>query len=561
MASVGAYLHRREFIVGNGKRTLALISQQVTIPAFLFTKIVYCNQDWSDLPCPDITGNLGDIWILLFWPAYVVSVGIAVGYIAARLSNTPKEQYRSVLAACAFGNSTGLPITLLTVIHANFAPTQELGAIDPTLFLSVYLLLYPVLQWSIGGWLLAPSDSDVKASTRSAQSLEKGNGETGHIVPQNIAPSSLSPVAESAPSAGGAYETLRSSITSPVTNNVLNNRSAQTFYKTLRRGISETDASLYISNADLVGLAAKHTEEEQALVAETIAVTMPSSPATFPLPAVPNLSENETNGVESMPPMSLLAPSAQQILSNSVPLSPVGEQTPLLNQTVAAARNSVAEGDGENSSVGSNTAVTGITTHIDEISLWDTMAEILSRCLQPPVIGAVMGLIVASTPLRGIFVDLVNRADAAPLEWMFDGLYSVGQAAVPINMIILGCNLSASTLSKKSASNANLLSNKTTAAIVFGKMVLMPMLGILSCWILSLFWKMPGEIDEPFWLVCMIVFLTPTANNVMVMVELSGSGSKEGIAQVIGWQYAVAPVLLSLSVTATVGMAMFLNIS
>lgn len=561
MASVGAYLHRREFIVGNGKRTLALISQQVTIPAFLFTKIVYCNQDWSDLPCPDITGNLGDIWILLFWPAYVVSVGIAVGYIAARLSNTPKEQYRSVLAACAFGNSTGLPITLLTVIHANFAPTQELGAIDPTLFLSVYLLLYPVLQWSIGGWLLAPSDSDVKASTRSAQSLENGNGETGHIVPQNIAPSSLSPVAESAPSAGGAYETLRSSITSPVTNNVLNNRSAQTFYKTLRRGISETDASLYISNADLVGLAAKHTEEEQALVAETIAVTMPSSPATFPLPAVPNLSENETNGVESMPPMSLLAPSAQQILSNSVPLSPVGEQTPLLNQTVAAARNSVAEGDGENSSVGSNTAVTGITTHIDEISLWDTMAEILSRCLQPPVIGAVMGLIVASTPLRGIFVDLVNRADAAPLEWMFDGLYSVGQAAVPINMIILGCNLSASTLSKKSASNANLLSNKTTAAIVFGKMVLMPMLGILSCWILSLFWKMPGEIDEPFWLVCMIVFLTPTANNVMVMVELSGSGSKEGIAQVIGWQYAVAPVLLSLSVTATVGMAMFLNIS
>ena len=42
-------------------------------------------------------------------------------------------------------------------------------------------------------------------------------------------------------------------------------------------------------------------------------------------------------------------------------------------------------------------------------------------------------------------------------------------------------------------------------------------------------------------------------------VELSGSGSKEGIARVIGWQYAVAPVLLSLSVTATVGMAMFLN--
>ena len=514
MASVGAYLHRREFIVGNGKRTLALISQQVTIPAFLFTKIVYCNQDWSDLPCPDITGNLGDIWILLLWPAYVVAVGIAVGYVAARVSNTPREQYRSVLAACAFGNSTGLPITLLAVIHANFAPTQELGAIDPTLFLSVYLLLYPILQWSIGGWLLAP----------------KGNGE----IPQNIATPALSSVMESqnrsASLAGGAYETLRSSITSPVTNNVLNNKSAQTFYKTLRRGISETDASLYISNADLVGLAAQHNEREQELMAETIAAALPSSPASL-------------NG------------------SNGNSLTPIGEQTPLLNQTAATDTPAAAD-DGEDSSVGSSTAITGITTHIDETSIWDTLAEIASRCLQPPVIGAVLGLIVASTRLRGIFVDLVNRADAAPLEWMFDGLYSVGQSAVPINMIILGCNLSASTLSKKSAaSNPNLLSNKTTAAIVIGKMVLMPVLGILSCWILSLWWKMPDEIDEPFWLVCMILFLTPTANNVMVMVELSGSGSKEGIARCIFWQYAVAPVILSLSVTATVGMAMFMNVS
>ena len=53
----------------------------------------------------------------------------------------------------------------------------------------------------------------------------------------------------------------------------------------------------------------------------------------------------------------------------------------------------------------------------------------------------------------------------------------------------------------------------------------------------------------------LIVFLTPTANNVMVMVELSGSGSKEAIARVIAWQYAVAPVILSLTMTIAVGMA------
>lgn len=46
LAGVGIYLHRRGFVVGEGKRTLALISQQVTIPLFLFTKVIYCNQDW-----------------------------------------------------------------------------------------------------------------------------------------------------------------------------------------------------------------------------------------------------------------------------------------------------------------------------------------------------------------------------------------------------------------------------------------------------------------------------------------------------------------------------------
>ena len=66
----------------------------------------------------------------------------------------------------------------------------------------------------------------------------------------------------------------------------------------------------------------------------------------------------------------------------------------------------------------------------------------------------------------------------------------------------------------------------------------------------------------------MIVFITPTANNVMVMVELSsgggssssskqqqGSTAKEGIAQVIAWQYAVSPLVLSITMCLVVGVA------
>lgn len=92
--------------------------------------------------------------------------------------------------------------------------------------------------------------------------------------------------------------------------------------------------------------------------------------------------------------------------------------------------------------------------------------------------------------------------------------------------------------------------------VVIGKMIVMPIIGILTGFLLkNYFWDIPEDIEGSFYLVLMIVFLTPTANNVMVMVELSGSGAKEGIARVIALQYAVAPIILSVTMTIAIGVA------
>ena len=92
--------------------------------------------------------------------------------------------------------------------------------------------------------------------------------------------------------------------------------------------------------------------------------------------------------------------------------------------------------------------------------------------------------------------------------------------------------------------------------IVIGKMVILPFIGIWTAWILKIYvWDIPSDIDGSFYLVLMIVFLCPTANNVMVMVELSGSRAKEGIAQVIALQYAIAPLVLSITMTVAIGVA------
>lgn len=238
LAGVGVYLHQNGFVSNDGKRTLALLSQQVTFPLYLFTKILYCNQDWSEEPCPDITTTLEDVWMLLFWPLYVVGTGILVGWFVATVTNTPTKRVRSVIAACAFGNSTGLPITLLTVIHSNFrSTTSDLGNVDPTLFLSVYLLLYPALQWGIGGWMLAPVDDELDENNdmkdKDHSSVEKGdtgvadvnNGESPHRI-RSLSQRGM----------GGSFR-----------HSVLNNKPVQEFYKCHRHGLSSADEGLYVS--------------------------------------------------------------------------------------------------------------------------------------------------------------------------------------------------------------------------------------------------------------------------------------------------------------------------
>jgi predicted permease len=474
LAAIGVYLHRRGFIVGEGKRTLALIAQQVTIPLFLFTKLVYCNQDWSDDPCPSIMESLHEGWFLLFWPAYVVGSGLLVGHVASCLSNTPKNQRKAVLAACAFGNSTGLPITLLTVVHANFPSTTELGAVDPTLFLSIYLLLYPVLQWGVGGWLLAPDDEQNQAPT------------------EPIMENPPSMVQQSMPPASSAMH-----------RNVLNNNKMEEWYSHSRRGIGETDASMYMTSTDLVQL----DEVNASSFVEAL-------PTTFQIPPPP---------VEQYHPLGVHGSSST-------------ESTQLIATTNQEERAAAAKEF--------------------ELSTYAMVHKIASRCLQPPVVGAILGLLTAATPLRGLLVDLVDRKDDAPLEWFFDALYAVGQAAVPINMIILGCNLSQSMMGGASISpKTAFLSTGTMIAIVMGKMIVMPIIGVISAVTLKMIQSVPESINASLYLVAMIVFITPTANNVMIMVELSGSGTNEGIARVIAWQYAVAPFILSFSMTLAVGVA------
>jgi predicted permease len=237
MALTGYYLHRTDCIGTEGKRTLAVLSQQVTFPLFLFTKIIYCNQDWSDKPCPDVTKSLADVWMLLFWPIYVVGVGLVVGWLVAKVTRAPPHHVRSILAACAFANSTGLPITLLNVIHSNFPSTSDLGRIDPTLFLSVFLLSYPILQWGLGGYLLAPDE-------KSNDSM----GVTPTLNERDLSSKKASPFDKLVASEKIDNEAIGDALSNDISSNhQFNNRQDSSISLQKSRNLSSADESLYMS--------------------------------------------------------------------------------------------------------------------------------------------------------------------------------------------------------------------------------------------------------------------------------------------------------------------------
>jgi predicted permease len=532
LAGVGIYLHQRGYVVGNGKRTLALISQQVTIPLLFFTKILYCNQDWSAKPCPNVTESLREVWVLLVWPLYVCATGMFVGWGCAKLAGVPSKQIPSLLVAVGFGNSTGLPITLLNVIHSNFPVDSGLGRIDPTLFLTVYLLLYPVLQWGVGGWLLAPPEKKdgLELSNRSIDNHKKdddddgGGGGADGDVPNSTAALTQSDSSDSRKhnrrnSSGLSAALTRSHGHGPaLAHNVLNRSDRMPEqYQIEHRGISEVDASFYMSiqenlnrwgepvigrvgsyavsptGKSMLTAATEETGEEKADEDDEELGKGSGGSVGMDLSGMDISSDSSDKALSNGLTDSVVQNNGATGSNNGVSSSHTDEQIframktndnggkvqdshdDVLSTEISALLPKISKDSGKNVLI-----VTPTENDADEDCNYEdehcfvTLMKVIQRCLQPPVIGALLGLLIASFPkLRSIFVDIYDRNGDAPLQWFFDGLYATGEAAVPINMMILGCNLSASYMLNANdvEHRSKFFSTKASMLAVVGKMV------------------------------------------------------------------------------------------
>ncbi|EOD08017.1 hypothetical protein EMIHUDRAFT_218076 [Emiliania huxleyi CCMP1516] len=154
MAASGAFLRWEGTMTAQVSKGLSKISMTCTMPCLLFASAIGCRGVVAGEECPRLLDLLE--WPLLVLPFLYVFVGLVVGSAAARVGGTRPEFRRAATASVAFGNSTGLPITLLGVINSQAGVAPMFGR-DTGLnltYLATYLLIYPVLQWSVGGCLL-----------------------------------------------------------------------------------------------------------------------------------------------------------------------------------------------------------------------------------------------------------------------------------------------------------------------------------------------------------------------------------------------------------------------
>jgi len=182
--------------------------------------------------------------------------------------------------------------------------------------------------------------------------------------------------------------------------------------------------------------------------------------------------------------------------------------------------------------------------------------------LVPPVVAVLAGLACSSfSPTYfllcgGEYGERLPPAQCpmndAHLSWLTSGLTALGKAAVPINLILTGNALAKGPDWKALPLRANI-------GILLGKMVCLPLaamglmvlvdrtLGHRGAHALGL--EHPWE--QPFYIAALAVSATPSANNLMVMVELSG-GNRAAMSTAIFTQYAAAPLILPLTLTLAI---------
>ena len=449
MAAGGFCMTRLGIITNDVRKGLGELSMNLLLPCLMFSQVIYCNsEERGQDVCPNMAQVILSSADLFLWPIVVVTSGYCWGFVAAKLLGVPANFRKAAAGSVAFGNSTGMPVVLLSTL----APSLVVEGVvkgDPLLFLPVYLVLSPLLQWTVGSYIFqGPKGETEKGEEKEESDLERAEGLDEAPAPLPVATIPVAPVA------------------------------------------SVQSTQVKVTRA----------QTSQGVFREV------------PVPSVREKTRYQTT-------ISLASIGVEPPFKVGPGLSAQGELEDVLTpEDVKFPR------------------------CLDRCRA--TLKHILFMFLSPPVAATLMGILVAFIrPLQNQFLDLNDwkLSSTRALDWFYNAIRTLGLAAVPVNLLMLGSNLS-------KGANFSALPIGTAVGLTITKMLIQP--ATVAALVFGASRLIPGSVESGKWLVAIVVSLTPTANNIMVQVEVGGQ-DKAAMTTLIFIQYLMSPLLLTITLTAT----------
>ncbi|KAL3531582.1 hypothetical protein ACH5RR_005103 [Cinchona calisaya] len=150
----------------------------------------------------------------------------------------------------------------------------------------------------------------------------------------------------------------------------------------------------------------------------------------------------------------------------------------------------------------------------------------LKQILQPPIIASIIAIVIGSVP----FLKRLIFTSDAPLYFFADSCMILGEAMIPCILLALGGNLVDGPGSSK-------LGLRTTAAIIFGRLVLVPPVGLGIVMLADKLGLLPPG-DKMFRFVLLLQYTMPTSVLSGAVANLRGCGREA--AAVLFWVHIFA---------------------
>ncbi|KAI1474774.1 auxin efflux carrier [Daldinia eschscholtzii] len=164
--------------------------------------------------------------------------------------------------------------------------------------------------------------------------------------------------------------------------------------------------------------------------------------------------------------------------------------------------------------------------------------------LNPPFIGAVIGMIIGLTPsLHRIFFNDMEEGGYFN-AWLTSSLKNVGELFVSLQVVVVGVKLSLSLRKMKEGEEAGTLPLGTVLSITSVRFILWPAISIPLIWALAAYTDILPN-DPMLWWALMMMPIGPTAMKVLALADISGADQKirMSVAKFLTLSYIITPIV------------------